>query len=64
MVGREQWADVHAALDAGQSPLEVAGNLHLAPRAVFAVAHPRACMQKWDHDYEKVADCIDGKLGP
>jgi hypothetical protein len=64
MLTPEQWADVHGALDAGQSPLAVAANLNLAPRAVLAVSHPRACMLTWNHDHEKLADCIDGKIEP
>lgn len=60
----EEWVSINQALDEGR-PLEEVAYAHKVPEGlVLALRHPRACLQKHDHDYQKVADCIAGKIDP
>lgn len=63
-LSEDDWVAVNELLDEGKQPIEIAEDLGVSERAVEETGHPRACFRKYDHDWKKVRDCVEGLIDP
>lgn len=64
VVGTEDWVNFNKLRDEKLPLTEIAEITKEPIPTVVALNSIRECLLKHDHDYQKVRDCIDGKIDP
>lgn len=60
-INEDKWVTFHQLSDAALHPRDIADRLSVDLDTVLALDSPRRCLEKYDHDYEKVKRCLDGQ---
>ena len=58
------WMKFAHEVMAGKHPESAGSRIGLDRETSHALNSVIACMEKYDHDYEKVRDCIEGLIDP
>lgn len=58
------WVAFNQYRDQGLGFTEIAELTKMPLETVKLLENPRRCLYKWDHNPEKVKDCIEGKIDP
>jgi len=54
------WVRFNQLADAELSEVDIAAQLPITMEMVVALKSPRRCLERYDHDYEKVRRCLEG----
>jgi hypothetical protein len=60
-IDEDRWVSYHQLSDAALSRRNIADELSIDLNTVVALESPRRCLEKYDHDYDKVQRCLDGE---
>lgn len=63
-INQRNWISFNLMRDEGAGLNEVASEIRIPMAIAESVENARRCVIKWDSDWEKVRDCIAGKIDP